>query len=342
MRRRHRVILWSLLGSPLFIGGVLIAAFIWRKPLTESIIAAYLQRNYGIATELAIGEIGASEIRVDHVKLGDQAPFEARNVRIAYDLSGHISADEAAEISAHGKIEGGTVTLGDLEPLIAGGSDSTGGEAKLPEQIAIERLNFQLGTPLGDLTIGGKALLGKGALALDLTATDSGGHTKGAAKVDISDAMAQPTMSGEIRLTLEPGSALWGFAPEIAPTAGTVEASVILDHVAPMDGAAAGGNAAGPLGAIVGGAVGAATGTVGGILGVEARPRFREYVVRERRPSYTYQGDVRTGVVLPEAGVEYYDVPSEYRVPPGYRYTVVNGRPVLIESRTRRIVEIYE
>src|SRR4051812_41136444 len=108
------------------------------------------------------------------------------------------------------------------------------------------------------------------------------------------------------------------------------------------EGAAAGGNAAGPLGAIVGGAIGAATGTVGGILGVDDRPRFREYVVRERRPSYTYQGDVRTGVVLPEAGVEYYDVPSEYRVPAGYRYTVVNGRPVLIESRTRRIVEIYE
>ncbi len=246
MRRRHRVILWSLIGSPLFIGGLLVAAFIWRKPLTESIIAGYLQRNYGIATALAIGEIGASEILVDHVKLGEQAPFEARNVRISYDLvpfdlTGQISAVEAAEISAHGRIEGGTVTLGDLEPLISGGSDSTSGEAKLPEQISIERLNFQLGTPLGDVTIGGKALLGKGALALDLTATDSGGHTKGTAKVDISDAMAQPTMSGEIRLVLEPASALWGFAPEIAPTAGTVEASVVLDHVAPMDGAAAGG-----------------------------------------------------------------------------------------------------
>ena len=108
------------------------------------------------------------------------------------------------------------------------------------------------------------------------------------------------------------------------------------------EGAAVGGNAAGPLGAIVGGAVGAVTGTVGGILGVDDRPRFREYVVRERRPSYTYQGEVRTGVVLPESGVEYYDVPSEYRVPAGYRYTVVNGRPVLIESRTRRIVEIYD
>lgn len=107
------------------------------------------------------------------------------------------------------------------------------------------------------------------------------------------------------------------------------------------EGAAAGGNAAGPIGAIVGGAVGAATGTVGGILGVEDRPRFREYVVRERHPSYRYEGEVRAGVILPEAGVEYYEVPAEYRVPAGYRYTVVNGRPVLIEARTRRIVDVY-
>ena len=108
------------------------------------------------------------------------------------------------------------------------------------------------------------------------------------------------------------------------------------------EGAAVGGNAAGPLGAIVGGAVGAATGTVGGILGVDDRPRFREYVVRERRPSYRYDNDVRVGVVLPESGVTYYDVPAEYHAPVGYRYTVVNSRPVLVEARTRRIVEIYE
>ena len=108
------------------------------------------------------------------------------------------------------------------------------------------------------------------------------------------------------------------------------------------EGAAEGGRAAGPLGAIVGGAIGAATGTVGGILGVDDRPRFREYVVRERRPSYRYDNDVRVGVVLPESGVTYYDVPPEYRAPAGYRYTIVNDRPVLIEPRTRRIVEIIE
>jgi hypothetical protein len=108
------------------------------------------------------------------------------------------------------------------------------------------------------------------------------------------------------------------------------------------EGAAAGGNAAGPLGAIVGGAIGAATGTVGGILGVDDRPRFREYVVRERRPSYVYREDVRVGAVLPQEGVTYYDVPSEYHAPPGYRYTYVNEHPVLVERRTGRIVEILD
>src|SRR6187399_1834678 len=74
-------------------------------------------------------------------------------------------------------------------------------------------------------------------------------------------------------------------------------------------GAEEGGRAAGPVGAIVGGAVGAATGTVEGILGVDDRPRFREYVIRERRPSYRYTEELRVGTVLPESGVTYYDVP---------------------------------
>lgn len=108
-----------------------------------------------------------------------------------------------------------------------------------------------------------------------------------------------------------------------------------------QEGAEAGGRAAGPLGAVVGGAVGAATGTVGGILGVEDRPRFREYVVRERIPSYRYEQELRVGVILPEQGVTYYDVPAEYHVS-GYRYTYVNDHPVLVEPRTRRVVEIID
>lgn len=107
-------------------------------------------------------------------------------------------------------------------------------------------------------------------------------------------------------------------------------------------GAERGERVGGPIGGIVGGAVGAATGTVGGILGIDERPRFREYVTRENRPSYRYREELRTGAVLPEEGVAYYDVPSEYRVRPGYRYTVVNDRPVLVDPVTRRIVEILD
>ena len=107
-------------------------------------------------------------------------------------------------------------------------------------------------------------------------------------------------------------------------------------------GAAAGERAAGPLGAIVGGTIGAATGTVGGILGVEERPRFREYVIREHHHSFRYGSEVRIGAVLPERGVTLYAVPREYHVGPRYRYAIVNDRPVIVEPRTRRIVEIIE
>jgi hypothetical protein len=115
------------------------------------------------------------------------------------------------------------------------------------------------------------------------------------------------------------------------------------------EGAAAVDRAAGSVGAI-----GTATGTAGGIVGVEDRPRFREYVVRERNPSFQYRGEVRVGAVLPERGVTFYAMPREYHVKPGYGYTiehyvkpgyldtVVNDRPVIVEARTRRIVEIIE
>jgi len=107
------------------------------------------------------------------------------------------------------------------------------------------------------------------------------------------------------------------------------------------EGADQGARAAGPLGAIVGGAVGAATGTIGGVLGVDDRPRFREYTVRERRPSYRYSNDLRVGVVLPEDGVTYYEMPPEYRAP-NYRYTYVNERAVIVDPRTRRVIEIID
>ena len=106
-------------------------------------------------------------------------------------------------------------------------------------------------------------------------------------------------------------------------------------------GAREGDRAAGPVGAIVGGTIGGVVGGVAGVLGVDQRPRFRTYAVEQRRPSYQYRDEVRVGAVLPEEGVTYYEVPPEYGVQQ-YRYTVVNGRTVLVEPRTHRIVEIVE
>ena len=106
-------------------------------------------------------------------------------------------------------------------------------------------------------------------------------------------------------------------------------------------GSREGERAAGPVGAVVGGVIGGVVGGVNGVLGVDERPRFRSYVVEQRRPSYQYREDVRIGAVLPEEGVTYYEVPAEYGARE-YRYTVVNGRTVLVEPRTRRIVEVVE
>ena len=120
-----------------------------------------------------------------------------------------------------------------------------------------------------------------------------------------------------------------------------------------QNGAAQGDNIGGPIGGIVGGAIGAgvgaatgavgdATGIVGDVLGVNERPRFREYVVHEHRPSYRLVDPLRVGVVLPHEGVSYYDVPHEYVTRPGYRYTVVNDRAVIVDPQTRRVVEVLD
>jgi hypothetical protein len=106
------------------------------------------------------------------------------------------------------------------------------------------------------------------------------------------------------------------------------------------DGARQGNRAAGPVGGVVGGAVGAAAGGVAGLLGIDQRPRFRNYVVNEHHDSYAYDQPVSVGAVLPD-GEFYYDIPQEYGVP-NYRYAIVNDQTVLIDPRTHRIVEIIE
>jgi Protein of unknown function (DUF1236) len=74
---------------------------------------------------------------------------------------------------------------------------------------------------------------------------------------------------------------------------------------------------------------------------LEQRPAFREYVVRERVPTYTVPERVIVGATLPDIGVTYYDVPQSFGPTP-YRYTVVNGETVLVEPRSRRIVQVID
>jgi hypothetical protein len=96
------------------------------------------------------------------------------------------------------------------------------------------------------------------------------------------------------------------------------------------------------------GTVGIARGGGGGVvigdnegITVQQRPAFREYIVRERVPTFTIPDRVIVGSVLPEAGITYYDVPQTYAATP-YRYTVVNGETVLVEPRSRRIVQVID
>ena len=108
-------------------------------------------------------------------------------------------------------------------------------------------------------------------------------------------------------------------------------------------GAAAGAAAGAAGGAIVGGPVGAAvggvTGAIVGGIADQQQPEFRQYVTTQKVPSYTYREEVRVGAVLPEAGVTYHEVPAQYKVK-GYRYTIVNDTPVLVEPGSRRIVQV--
>jgi hypothetical protein len=108
---------------------------------------------------------------------------------------------------------------------------------------------------------------------------------------------------------------------------------------------AAAGAMAAPVAAQAQGTVGVGGGSViinddEGIA-VEQRPAFREYIVRERVPTYTIPDRVVVGGVLPDAGITYYDVPQTFGATP-YRYTVVNGQTVLVEPRSRRIVQVVE
>jgi hypothetical protein len=129
-------------------------------------------------------------------------------------------------------------------------------------------------------------------------------------------------------------------------TAGALLGALMLPVAAQaQSGVAAGATTGAVGGAIIGGPVGAVVGGVGGAVvgGITdaTRPQFRTYVIEQRVPSYTYAEPVVVGAELPEQGITYYEVPAQYGATQ-YRYTVVNNRTVLVEPRTRRVVQVIE
>lgn len=97
-------------------------------------------------------------------------------------------------------------------------------------------------------------------------------------------------------------------------------------------GAATGGAMMGPPGAIVGGTVGAAVGAAAAIP--EA---FIMSVRGANAPSVRVREQIVVGERLP-AAVHLHTV-REY---PNYRYAVVNDQRVIVEPRSRKIVQIVE
>jgi hypothetical protein len=86
------------------------------------------------------------------------------------------------------------------------------------------------------------------------------------------------------------------FAAEIRDSLGQItEFPEAWQGRATEEGAAAGERAAGPASVAVD--------VAETILDVEDQPRFREYVIREHRPSYPITEEVRIGAVLPARGV---------------------------------------
>jgi hypothetical protein len=85
-------------------------------------------------------------------------------------------------------------------------------------------------------------------------------------------------------------------------------------------GAAVGAVVGGPVGAVVGGAVGA---IVGSTLPSE--------------PSVVYKGPIVVGERLPPS-ITYYPVPDY----DAYNYAVLNGRRVIVERRTHRVLRVIE
>jgi hypothetical protein len=115
----------------------------------------------------------------------------------------------------------------------------------------------------------------------------------------------------------------------MSPTLCLAQASTATGAVG---GAAAGAVVGGPVGAVVGGTVGAAVGAA-----AEPPVEVRTYVTRETMPSVVVQEKVVVGEPLP-ATVQIRTVPNYNQ----YSFAVVNNKRVIVEPKTRKVIQIIE
>lgn len=115
----------------------------------------------------------------------------------------------------------------------------------------------------------------------------------------------------------------------MAPSFAFAQASTATGAVG---GAAAGAVVGGPVGAVVGGTVGAAIGAA-----AEPPAEVRTYVTRESVPSVRVTEKVVVGEPLPST-VVLRPVPNHN----DYSFAVVNERRVIVEPRTRKVIQIIE
>lgn len=119
------------------------------------------------------------------------------------------------------------------------------------------------------------------------------------------------------------------LALSLTPAVGMAQESTVGGAVG---GAVIGGVVGGPPGAIIGGAIG---GTVG--MAAEPPAEVRSYVVQRDYPSARIETDVVVGEPLP-ATVELRTIPRHTQ----YRFAVVNNKRVIVEPKTRRVIQIIE
>ena len=76
-----------------------------------------------------------------------------------------------------------------------------------------------------------------------------------------------------------------------------------------------------------------------GLLGDDQRLKMRDYLVREQRPSFYYEGRLKPGIVLPRRGYPLYDMPAKFG-DRGYLYTIIYGQAVVVDPLTHVVVQI--